>query len=67
MNIEIEKRFVKDYIIKSRRDRIYYELSNKKKRKKAIAGFCHNAVDYLEECKIKSQGTNIKQDTLWYQ
>lgn len=60
MNIEIEKKFVKDYIEKNRRERIYYELSSKKKRKQAIGRFCHNALACIDEGKIKYYGTNIE-------
>lgn len=60
MDKDIEKKFVKDYIKKNRRERIYYELSSKKKRKKAIGRFCHNALDCVDESKIKYYGTNIK-------
>ena len=60
MDRDIEKQFVKDYIKKNKRERIYYELSSKKKRKKAIGRFCHNALDCVDESKIKYYGTDIK-------
>ena len=59
MNCDIEKNFVQNYIIKSKRERIYYELSGKK-RKTAIGRFCHHALDYVDESKIKYCGTDIE-------
>ena len=59
MNRDIEKNFVNNYIIKSKRERIYYELSGKK-RKTAIGRFCHHALDYADESKIKYCGTDIE-------
>lgn len=61
MNIEIEKRFVKEYIKNNRRDRISFELNNTQKRKNAIGRFCHNAADYLDTSKIIYKGTSLKQ------
>ena len=36
MGRDIEKQFVKDYIKKNKRERIYYELSSKKKSNRKI-------------------------------
>ena len=61
MNVEIEKRFVKEYIKKNRRDRMLYELNNAKKRINAIGRFCHRAADYLIASKIVYKGTSLEQ------
>ena len=61
MDRDVEKRFVMDYIKKNRRERIYYELTSKKKRETAIGRFCHNAPDYTDNRKIIYYGTNIEK------
>lgn len=57
MNYEIEKKFVDDFILKNKRERLFYELKNSKKRKHAIGRFCHTSLQYLDKTKIivKSQ------------
>ena len=59
--MEIEESFIRKYIKKQRRDRIYYELTNTKKRKDAIGRFCHNAEDFLDRRKITYQGTDMAE------
>ena len=55
MNKKIEERFIKEYFIKSRRERILYELSNKKKRMDCIWNFSF-WVGYLQKNKIYYKG-----------
>lgn len=55
------KKILKEYIKKSRRDRLYYELSDLKKRKNAIGRFYQNAVDHIDNCEIKYQGINMEK------
>lgn len=61
MNVNMEKKFVKEYIKKNKRDRIYYELSSAKKRKSAIGRFCHNAMDFIDERKVEYYGTDLSR------
>jgi len=64
LNNEYEKIFVDKFILKSKRPRIAYELTNTKKRKTAIGRFCHNSLDYIEESKIIFAGDSISIDEL---
>ncbi|MDE6708690.1 MAG: hypothetical protein K2K06_11730 [Oscillospiraceae bacterium] len=50
MNYELF--FVKNFIIKSKRDRLLYELQNSKKRQDCLGRFCHHAEDLLDMQKI---------------
>lgn len=59
MNSEYEKKFVTKFIIKNKRQRIEYELTNIKKRKNAISRFCHNSLSYIDESKIVYSGNSI--------
>ncbi len=61
---EIEKSFVNTYIIKNRRERIIFELSNPKKRQDALSRFCHAALKYLQESMIIYQGNKISYGEL---
>ena len=60
----IEKKFIDTYIVKSRKDRIFYELCNKKKRIHAIGRFCHTTVDYVKETCISYSGNKISREEL---
>lgn len=61
---EIEKNFVNTYIIKNRRERIIFELSNPKKREDALSRFCHEALTYLMESMIIYQGNKVSHAEL---
>lgn len=52
MDKEKELLFVKNFIIKQKRERILYELASNKKRKNAISRFCHMASDYIDIKKL---------------
>ncbi|MBE5925965.1 MAG: hypothetical protein E7270_03280 [Lachnospiraceae bacterium] len=56
MDKEKELLFVKNFIIKPKRERILYELASNKKRKNAISRFCHMASDYIDIKKIVYEG-----------
>ena len=61
MNPVVEERFVKNYIVSARRDRLLFELSGKKRRD-GIGRFCHHADELLMKSKIISQGQYIDDD-----
>ncbi|MDE6658429.1 MAG: hypothetical protein K2J88_07605 [Oscillospiraceae bacterium] len=50
MNYELF--FIKNFIVKSRQDRLLYELQNSKKRQNCIGRFCHHAEYLLDMHKI---------------
>lgn len=58
MQNEIEKKFVQQFVIKSKRHRLLYELSGKK-RQNGIRRFCHNTNDLLLNEKIISCGNQL--------
>ena len=61
MNKAIEESFVNSYIIKSKRERLLYELCGKKRRD-GIDRFSHNTDTLLIESKIKLKGQHISKD-----
>lgn len=61
---KIEKDFAMTYIVKQKRERLLYELFNKKKRLSAIGRFCHTAIEYIDERKIFYCGEKISQKEL---
>ena len=63
MNNEIEKKFIQQFIIKNKQDRLLFELSGKK-RQNGIGRFCHNADDYLIKDKIKLSGNKLYYDEI---
>ena len=64
MEKQIEKDFVINCIVKSKRERMLYELFNPKKRLKAIGRFCHRTMEFIEERKVLYSGNRIFQDEL---
>lgn len=44
-----EKKFIDSYIVLSKKDRLYFELNNPKKRINFILRFDHNSVNYLKK------------------
>ena len=60
MDLKIEESFVNKYISKNKRNRIYHELSNTKKRRRAIGRFCHNAMECIDNQMIKYQGEDFQ-------
>lgn len=63
MNNEIEKKFIQQFIIKNKQDRLLFELSSKK-RQNGIGRFCHSADDYLIKDKIKLSGNKLYYDEI---
>ncbi len=61
MNRLIEEDFVNNYIIKSKRERLLFELCGKK-RKDGIGRFSHYAEDILNSAKIQLKGQYIEKD-----
>lgn len=64
MNKEWETNFTNKFIIKNRRSRILYELSNEKKRKDGIWRFCHGASRYIINSKIIYEGNSISNEEI---
>ena len=48
MNIELENDFIETFIVKSRRERLKYELRNPQKRFLAIDRFSHHTLELIE-------------------
>ena len=48
---EIEKSFIECFVVKSKQDRLLFELGGKKRRD-GVRRFCHNAEDILKPEKI---------------
>ena len=59
MNSQIEDRFIKTFIRKSRRERLRHELTTPGKRYDGISRFCHQAKDLLEPARIIMEGDDI--------
>ena len=53
---EIEKGFVKQYIIKKRQERLIYELGSSKKRINAMSRFCHSSLELIKPNMIYESG-----------
>lgn len=49
MNIELENDFIETFIVKSRRERLKYELTNPEKRFLAIDRFSHHTSELIEQ------------------
>ncbi|MDE5769540.1 MAG: hypothetical protein K2H82_09165 [Oscillospiraceae bacterium] len=47
-----ESYFIKNFIVRSRQERLQYELQSMKKRQYGIGRFCHYAEDWLDMSKI---------------
>lgn len=63
MDNVIEEKFVRQFIVKNRRDRLLFEL-NGKKRLDGIGRFCHNADDLLQKEKILASGNDLYYDEI---
>ena len=48
---EIEKSFIECFVVKSKQDRLLFELGGKKRRD-GVGRFCHNAEEILRPEKI---------------
>ena len=54
-----EESFVNSFIVKSRRERLLYELSTPKKRYDGISRFCHQAGDFIDSAAVLMSGDDI--------
>lgn len=63
INIDFERDFVEKFIVKSKRDRLLFEL-NGKKRIDGIGRFCHNAGEMLIKEKIVAYGNHLGHDEI---
>lgn len=60
---EIEKSFVEKYIINSKKERLLFELSGKKRRE-GLERFCHNAEEMLSTEKIATSGNHLLMEDI---
>ncbi|MBR1891818.1 MAG: hypothetical protein IJ811_04930 [Clostridia bacterium] len=58
---DIEIKFINDYIIKVKRDRLLFELGNEKRREKAIMRFSHDAEQFINPKKIVYCGETLTE------
>ena len=61
MDYEEERRFVRLFVRKSRRERLLYELTNPRKRYDGLSRFCHNAEELLDAGKILLSGEDLER------
>ena len=54
-----EKRLVRSFIRKDRRDRLLFELTKAEKRYDGVSRFCHQADDFMDKSKIIMSGTDL--------
>lgn len=54
-----EVSFVNRYVLKSRRERLLYELSTPSKCRDALSRFCHQASQLLDPARIRMQGEDL--------
>ncbi len=59
MNYTAEKHFVQKFIIKSRRERLFYELTTPEKRYDGVSRFCHQAKELLAPSLIIMEGDDM--------
>ena len=52
VNMEIEKQFIEQFIRRERRERLFMELGNPKKRRSGICRFCHRADEVLNMRRV---------------
>ena len=60
IDIDMEEKFLNQFIKKDFRQRLSYELWGKKRRH-GLSRFCHNAKELLIESKIIADGKNISK------
>ena len=61
MDYEEERRFVRLFVRKSRRERLLYELTNLRKRYDGLSRFCHHAPELLDAGKILLSGEDLER------
>ncbi len=59
MNDAAEKHFVQTFIRKSRRERLFHELTTPSKRYDGVSRFCHQARELLDPSKIIMEGDGV--------
>ncbi len=64
VNFDYEQFFIQHFIVKNKRERFQFELSNKIKRQNAISRFAHNTWRYIDERKLIYSGSDIAWDDL---
>ena len=62
MDYAKEEYFVKNFIVKDRRERLLYELTTPKKRYDGLDRFCHQAKGLLDPSKIFMEGVYLEYD-----
>lgn len=58
MNRDLEEKFVDQFIVKSKRERLWYELSGKK-RTQGISRFCHQAEELIVPNTVIQSGNDL--------
>lgn len=61
MEYESERRFVRSFVRKSRRERLLWELTTPEKRYDGLSRFCHQAEALLDPAKIVLQGEDLER------
>ena len=54
-----EAYFVKQFIVRSRRDRLLYELQSRRKRRDGIGRFCHDTENLIDNSKLIVSGSHL--------
>lgn len=63
MDRSAEVSFVKMFVLKSRRERLLYELGTPSKRHDALDRFCHQAPQLLDPSRILMQGEDLDRSS----
>ena len=58
-NYSAEKRLVRSFVLKNRRERPLYELTTPEKRYDGVSRFCHQASVFLNPARIFMQGDDM--------
>ncbi len=59
MNYDAEKHFVQKFIRRSRRERLFFELTTPERRYDGVSRFCHQSKELLDPSKIIMEGDDI--------
>ncbi len=52
--------FVNSFIVKSRRERLLFELSSPARRSDGLERFCHHAKDLVDPSKVRLEGQDLE-------
>lgn len=55
-----EQYFIQNFIRKSRRDRLHFELTTEKRRYDGLSRFCHQAAELLDPARIVLSGADLE-------